>query len=558
MIRCVAVGTGFGLLVTGLQVASDANLRGFDVSQWMHLAWHWLPPFVASAAIIGTLAGFRGETNPRQTRARAVGSVPWAGFVAHAIACGAHALTLDPRTIGLIVTNADIAFGVACLVVASIWTFAWQRHVRLAFEAPSPSRRSVIIEGFACLVVIGIVRVGALPDPKPPGRVADHVIMIAIDGLDQDQLRPRFERGELPHLRQLIEDGASGVLSTFRPTLSPLIWTTIATGQSPARHGITDFIESQSKIPFTSNMRRVPALWSYLGDAGIEVGVVGWWATWPAEAVHGTMVSSSSVPDRGTNKGTILDTLDRQTHSDALMNEIRPLIAPAVRAGRETIVETLRRTPMQPSDDMQTRRFVAGWVFGADRIFAQAAQHIATRYEPQFLAVYFAATDTLAHLYCEKRNPDAASCQQPISKAYAETDRLVGQILSHATPDTTIVLLSDHGFDLARGHGGQGQLNGLAGVVALKGPGVRRGGEIHSASIYDIVPTVLALFGEPLPENLPGRPLLSAFEDDQIQKMAIRHGPAAKKSRHADTQQPIPAATDEAMKERLRVLGYIE
>ena len=74
----------------------------------------------------------------------------------------------------------------------------------------------------------------------------------------------------------------------------PVIWTTIATGKTPDQHRIGHFVavnEKGEQLPVTSQMRKVKALWNILSDAGRRVGVVGWWATWPAEKVNGTIVS---------------------------------------------------------------------------------------------------------------------------------------------------------------------------------------------------------------------------------------------------------------------------
>jgi hypothetical protein len=63
----------------------------------------------------------------------------------------------------------------------------------------------------------------------------------------------------------------------------------------PERHGIVDFTainkDTGAAVPVTSNLRRVPALWNILSDAGRTVGFVGWWASFPAEKVNGYIVS---------------------------------------------------------------------------------------------------------------------------------------------------------------------------------------------------------------------------------------------------------------------------
>ena len=78
------------------------------------------------------------------------------------------------------------------------------------------------------------------------------------------------------------------------PLLSPVVWTTIATGKGPDQHRIGHFVavnEKGDQLPVTSAMRKVKAVWNILSDAGRRVAVLGWWATWPSEKVNGAMVS---------------------------------------------------------------------------------------------------------------------------------------------------------------------------------------------------------------------------------------------------------------------------
>src|SRR5262249_50297786 len=86
----------------------------------------------------------------------------------------------------------------------------------------------------------------------------------------------------------------------FQPVLSPIVWTTVATGVGPDVHRVLDFQEvdpaSGRKLPVSGNSRAVPAIWNVASAAGRSVGVVGWWATHPAEEVSGFFVSARASP----------------------------------------------------------------------------------------------------------------------------------------------------------------------------------------------------------------------------------------------------------------------
>ena len=68
------------------------------------------------------------------------------------------------------------------------------------------------------------------------------VILIGIDSATWHLMLPLVQAGKMPNIGYLIETGVSGPLRTFKPTLSPLIWTTIITGKSPQKHGIRSFV----------------------------------------------------------------------------------------------------------------------------------------------------------------------------------------------------------------------------------------------------------------------------------------------------------------------------
>src|SRR5438093_12370234 len=102
-------------------------------------------------------------------------------------------------------------------------------------------------------------------DDPPP------IALVGLDGADWNIIDPLVKAGRMPHLAALMAKGVRCRLLTISPTLSPVIWTSMATGVKPERHGILDFTainkETGEAIPVTSNLRRVPALWNRFSDA---------------------------------------------------------------------------------------------------------------------------------------------------------------------------------------------------------------------------------------------------------------------------------------------------
>ena len=128
------------------------------------------------------------------------------------------------------------------------------------------------------------------------------VMLIGIDGATFSVIDPLIAEGALPNLQRLIENGTRSTLKSKRPMISPPIWTSMVTGRRRTAHGIHTFIrkgqKEGEKVLYTSNDRRVSALWNWFGPFGKTVGFVGWWVSWPAEPVNGWIVSDRITRSR--------------------------------------------------------------------------------------------------------------------------------------------------------------------------------------------------------------------------------------------------------------------
>ena len=69
------------------------------------------------------------------------------------------------------------------------------------------------------------------------------VVLVGWDAADWKVIHPLMDAGRMPHLRALVERGAMANLATLKPVLSPMLWTSIATGKRPCDHGILGFTE---------------------------------------------------------------------------------------------------------------------------------------------------------------------------------------------------------------------------------------------------------------------------------------------------------------------------
>src|ERR1700693_2461564 len=74
-------------------------------------------------------------------------------------------------------------------------------------------------------------------------RDGPRVLLIGLDGADMRIVDRLIREGKLPTFARLKREGAWGPLRSVEPLLSPLVWTSIATGRRPQDHGVFDFVE---------------------------------------------------------------------------------------------------------------------------------------------------------------------------------------------------------------------------------------------------------------------------------------------------------------------------
>ena len=140
-----------------------------------------------------------------------------------------------------------------------------------------------------------------------------------------------------------------GQIATLHPPLSPMLWTSIATGKRPFKHGIHGFSEptpdGRGIQPVTNLSRKCKAVWNILNQRDLRSVVIGWWPSHPAEPIYGVMVSdhyhrASQPLDKGwpllknsVYPASLAETLaDLRMHPDLLVPE---MVEPYIPLARE-------------------------------------------------------------------------------------------------------------------------------------------------------------------------------------------------------------------------------
>lgn len=413
-----------------------------------------------------------------------------------------------------------------------------------------------------------------------PGR---KVLLIGLDGADWDIIDPLVARGELPHLRRLASEGARARLRTITPVLSPVVWTSMATGKGPAKHGIVDFLARAadgSMVPVTSNLRQSRALWNLLGDAGVPVAITAWWATWPAENVRGFMVTDriayqlfhDVVAEPASTDPT--ENARGKTWPRELYGDLVPLIARPDSVDDAAVARLVDLEALGDADaDDRERLDSLRTIVASTRTYEAIGLELLRRQPRGFHAIYNESTDTLAHLFMPFRPPRRAGIDDRrsaafggvVDAAYREADAMVGRVVERIGPDWNVIVVSDHGFrhgdnrpatDSRVDRGPGADWHDRFGVLILSGPDVRRGAGVADASILDVAPTLLALYGLPVADDMDGRVLVEAIEPAFLEAHPVRTIPTYEIGERA-VEEVVPSAQDPELMAKLRALGYI-
>jgi predicted AlkP superfamily phosphohydrolase/phosphomutase len=401
------------------------------------------------------------------------------------------------------------------------------------------------------------------PAPAISGR---RVILIGWDGADWDLLDPLMRAGGLPNLKRLVAEGRTANLESYPPTVSPMVWTTIATGADPRDHQVLSFFEidpdTGRPVPISAESRRVPAYWETASARDLSVGVVNYWATFPAEEIHGFMMSDRASPP--------LDDPDPRQFPSSVY-------PPAYSDGIRSICEAASRpesslphfgdfSGVRPDRLAAFQRFLRN-----TRAAEETAERLYDRDRPQSLTLYFLGTDEVDHLFGRDvaprlpcvSEPEFARLSRVVPRYYAWVDEFLGRWMNRAQEDgATILLVSDHGFKWGSNRvcGGNPLERESAtfdhrsiGIAAAWGKGVRPGSSRGTASVFDVEPTIAALLGIPVDRKAPGKARVDWFSGVAA---PLKVELWARAPHPKFLPRVLPSATTEYFRQ-LKTLGYL-
>jgi Tfp pilus assembly protein PilF len=420
---------------------------------------------------------------------------------------------------------------------------------------------AALLAGFARLSAASAP--GAAAPPAKAARARPRVILVGWDGADWKLLDPLLKAGMLPNLAALVARGRTWNLETYEPMASPLIWTTLATGRTPVDHGVADFQEldpkTRARLPISGWSRKVPAVWNVASDRGLKVGVVGWWATWPAEKVNGFFVSDRASPV--LFPAEVLSDSPALTWPDSLADGVRLVGRRDGTPGFDEVSRALHVTKAEfdaavsVGDGLSNP--VTGYqkILGSTRVYARTALELYDREAPDLLMVYFEGTDEIGHLLARYTPPKLPNVSEEefrkyeggVAAYYREADRILGEFMKRAeSAGANLVLVSDHGFKWGADRPSSSSSlqfdtaflwHESPGILAAEGPAFAPAAARGKAGVFDVTPTLCRVLGLPPDPAFEGRPVsglaagrvpaappaVSWAKTFKVERLAVRH-----------------------------------
>jgi predicted AlkP superfamily phosphohydrolase/phosphomutase/Tfp pilus assembly protein PilF len=354
------------------------------------------------------------------------------------------------------------------------------------------------------------------------------VVVFAIDGADWELLSELADDGRIPNIKALTQGGTTASPQTVQPTISPTVWTTVATGLTPDRHGVLDYTDPMQHSPVDAYSRRVPAVWDIANAFARTSHVTNWWTAWPPSSADGVVFDTPV----GLNPNAVFPA--------EVAPRAQSLVAPLNTVNYDQVHRFLNISPAEydaavnsgnANDPVNIFRGLLAKTWSDHRVAINLYNDARQRgREPLLTMVSYDGTDAVNHLFAPFHPPLREDVSEvnyrkywpAVGNYYAEIDRLIGEWMNVLPKETTVIVVSAYGFRWGKNRpheipSGRAALSDHrnTGIFIAYGPAVAPSRASHQMSVYDVAPTILGLLGLPKSLEMPGNVATWAFRDLQ-------------------------------------------
>lgn len=459
------------------------------------------------------------------------------------------------------------------------------RRVNLKIESSLTYSISVVnvldfhIDRRFLLPVLGFALLTAsCENPFQAQKQPEHpIVVVGIDGGEWNVILPMIAKGQLPNFKQLIDKGVSGELINPGPAISPPVWTTFATGHFPRSHGILDhvhpFDDSKGKIPIDSTYRLKPTLWNLATHYDLKTAVIGYFVSWPAETINGTLISDKAwqgLPNSITpaeiesDYSEAFSGFNNQSNWQQVLQRYFPW-----GYSREQALDASDPNHLASSQIA----YRVDNLLAKDEAHRQIVKTIPIDGVDLFIA-YYRAPDITSHSfwkYFESESYDHPPSNElkeklgnAIPESYRFVDQAIGELFERFGESANYIVISDHGFrpvpeqTIDTGHH-KWELTGnhrLTGIFIAAGPDIESG-EVEMITTMDVMPTISYLLCLPISDELPG-----SVRFNLIRREFDERCPMTSVDSYSHVQMNTVAASEDvkasqSTMQELRGLGYV-
>jgi predicted AlkP superfamily phosphohydrolase/phosphomutase len=375
------------------------------------------------------------------------------------------------------------------------------------------------------------------------------VIVLGVNGMELDIIRPLLLRAQMPNLSHVVEKGAYGKLRTVPAPNCPRVYSTLFTSTDPEEHGVTGFLVGG--ITANTNMLKEEPIWSFLSKSGVTVGMANVPATFPVMPLNGYMISGMLTRGKNCEDGLLCApklsevmggdaVYPKSLQAELLKNvgdfyiDCERMPSAADLKGHEATVIEQWLNKVQVIRDQQTKLF----------------DYLLTNHPTDFTFMVQSCEDRTGHWlypitpFNAGYNPSINGVRQDaFPSQYIAFDKVLGTVLKHVDANTYLFIISDHGIKplrefeekdphahmdhekttpvIAKHDFADG--DDVPGSVFAMGPGIKNDFRLMGlgASVYDIAPTILHIYGVEQPKQMHGRVLTEIFQSSE-NKVAAR------------------------------------
>src|SRR5713101_2103598 len=393
------------------------------------------------------------------------------------------------------------------------------------------------------LLVLCLIAQPLFGQSQSSSRTKSRVVVVGVNGMELDVIRPLILKGEMPNLAKVIKNGAYGKLRTVDAPNCPRVYATMFTSTRPEEHGVTGFIVGG--ITANTNMLKEEPIWSLLSKDGVTVGMANVPATFPVMPVNGYMISGMLTRGKNCEDGVLCaPKLSEVQGGDAVYPA--PLKAELLKNVGDFYIDC-ERMPAAVDLKGHETEVIDAWLNKVQLIRDEQTKlfdYLLDHHPTEFTWLAQSCEDRAGHWlypiapYHAGYNPKINGVRpDAFPNQYIAFDKVLGAILKHIDDNTYVIIVSDHGIKplrefeetdphahmdhekttpvIAKHDFADG--DDVPGSFFAMGPGIKHDLRLmgFEASVYDIAPTILHLYGIEQPKQMRGRILSEIFEKSE-------------------------------------------